>query len=314
MGGKIWLESEEGKGSTFHFTARFGLGADHTHDKKSAVTDLENVPVLVVDDNPTNRLVLAKMLSKWNMHVVIAESGAQALAEVEKAKGLGEEFQLVLTDCHMPEMDGFQLVGELRRLGMDNSIIMMLRSDDTFEAIAKCRKIGTNIHLTKPIKQSALLRSILHTLDTKSARSAQTRDSGLPAADKTLHVLLAEDNLVNQKVGMRMLEKQGHTVVVANDGVEAVSAWEKDSFDLILMDIQMPNMNGYETTASIRDKETHTGTHIPIIAMTAYAMKGDKERCIESGMDGYIAKPIRTEQMFAEIERVTRELARKENN
>ncbi|MHC4399157.1 MAG: ABC transporter substrate-binding protein [Planctomycetota bacterium] len=306
MGGQIWVESEVGRGSTFHFTAPFGLARGEAAEAAPAQpTIVQDTRVLVVDDNATNRCILEEMLRNWGMDPTVVPGGHDALRLLRKARESGEPYRVVLSDANMPEMDGFTLAEEIkRRTELDNTIIMMLTSGDRPGDISRCEKLGIAAYLLKPIKQSELFDAIVMALGVTSLE-----DEGAErlAVDRTcrlrpLRVLLAEDSLVNQRLAVGLLEKYGHTVVVANHGREAIAALESQEFDLVLMDVQMPEIDGYEATAVIRAKEKQAGTHIPIIAMTAHAMKGDRERCLEAGMDDYVAKPVRAKQLFETIE------------
>lgn len=306
MEGRMWVESEEGTGSKFQFIVRFGL------QKGESITNLlvepknlHGLSVLVVDDNATNRFFLQEMLANWRMKPTLVENGQEALIALERADNAGNPFALTLVDFQMPEMDGFELVERIRGNPQFSSTkIVMLSSVGQRGDASRCGKLKIEGYLTKPIKQSDLLDTIV-TVFGRSLKEEQptlvTRHS-LRENRKHLHILLAEDNAVNQKLVIRLLEKRGHIVVVANDGKEALAAQENESFDLILMDIQMPEMDGFEATTAIRQKEKGTDTHIPIIAMTAHAMKGDREKCLEAGMDGYVSKPIKTEELFEVLE------------
>jgi len=319
-----------GPGSIFYFTARFGLQTEHAIIEQSAIpesrsaigatrnppsaipADLLDLPVLVVDDNTTNRRILEQMLINWRMRPTGADSGQTALIALERACFVGEPFPLVLLDCQMPEMDGFALAEQIKQKPeFAGAIIMMLSSAGQRSDAARCRELGIAAYLTKPIKQSELLDAILTVLGIaslpKDRRTLITRRQ-LRQGRRQLHILLAEDNFVNQKLAVRMLEKQGHTVVVTTNGKGVLAAIEQQPFDLILMDVQMPELNGLETTAIIREKEKETGAHIPIIAMTAHAMKGDRERCLEVGMDGYVSKPIQAHELYQAIENIAHAL------
>ena len=309
MGGRLWVESKPGQGSAFHFTAGFGIAAKPETPAPAAEADLlENLPTLVVDDNATNRRILEETLSNWRMKPTLAEGGPGALEAMERALGENKPFPLVLLDAQMPGMDGFAVAEQIRsRPGLAAATIMMLTSDQHPGDAARCRELGIAACLTKPITQSALLDAVLRVLCKRTVSDPQQlRDmrDALPRPDRPLRILLVEDNPVNQALAVRLLEKRGHEVQVANNGREGLEAWGKSSpgrFDVVLMDIQMPEMDGLEATAAIRAREKATGRHQPIIAMTAHAMKGDKELYLEAGMDGYVSKPIRAQDLLSEI-------------
>jgi two-component system, sensor histidine kinase and response regulator len=314
----MWVESEVGKGSQFHFTTRVGV-ADAKEIKVGTVAPpeiLRGVKVLVVDDNRTNRRIVQGMLGRWEMKSVSVEDGAEALAQLSAARQAGEPFGLILTDMHMPNMDGFALVEQIReRPEISAATIMMLTSAGHRGDAARCQELGIAAYLLKPIRQSELREAIARVLGAKEQKGAMpliTRFSVQDAAEPGafLRVLLAEDNAVNQRLAVRLLEKRGHSVVVANNGLEAVQALEKESFDLVFMDVQMPEMDGLEATAAIREKEKSSGQRQPIIALTAHAMKGDREKCIAGGMDGYLTKPIRPQELDEILEQyVSRRVA-----
>ncbi len=305
MGGRIWVESRLGKGSTFHFTARFGLALEQLPQQPPLQPDVvRGTRVLVVDDNATNRRILEEMLTNWGMEPASASGGPQALRLLRQALKEGHPFPLVLSDVHMPEMDGFALVEQIQRDAEIGSIvIMMLTSGDHPGDIARCEQMGVAAYLLKPVKQSELLDAVTMALGVSAAEEepAEAAAPQRPLSTIPLRILLAEDSLVNQKLTVGLLEKQGHRVVVANNGKEALAALELGKFDLVIMDLQMPEMDGLEATAAIRAKEKQTGSHIPIVAMTAHAMKGDRERCLEAGMDHYVSKPVRAKQLFDAI-------------
>jgi PAS domain S-box-containing protein len=305
MGGKIWVESEVGRGSQFHFTARLGA-ADTKEIKLGSIAPpeaLRGVKVLVVDDNRTNRRILEGMLVRWEMKPRSVDGGATALAELAEARGAGDPYALILTDMHMPDMDGFALVEQIRqRPELATATIMMLTSAGHRGDAARCHDLGVSAYLLKPIRQSELREAVARVLGARTHEGAiplitrfSLQDAREPSA--SLRVLLAEDNLVNQRLAVRLLEKRGHRVVVAGNGLEALEALEKESFDLVLMDVQMPGMDGLEATAAIRKKESVSGLHLPVVALTAHAMKGDREKCIAGGMDGYLTKPIRPQEL-----------------
>ncbi|HEY6945668.1 MAG TPA: response regulator [Candidatus Acidoferrum sp.] len=305
MGGEIWLESEEGKGSRFHFTIKLGLvDAKEIEVGKPAPPEiLRDVKVLVVDDNRTNRRILEGMLKRWEMKPTLVEGGEQALLELPAAKQAGVPYGLILLDMHMPGMDGFQFVERLRqRPELETATIMMLTSAGHRGDAERCKALGISAYLLKPIRQTELREAIARVLGAKEQRGAIpliTRYSLYDAREPSsvLSVLLVEDNPVNQRLATRMLEKRGHRVVLAANGREALEAVAKGKFDLALMDVQMPEMDGFQATAAIREREIGTGAHLPVVALTAHAMKGDRERCLAAGMNGYLTKPIRPREL-----------------
>jgi two-component system, sensor histidine kinase and response regulator len=307
MAGKIWVESQPGTGSCFHFTMEALL----THIEESAepnrAVHLEGLPVLIVDDNAGNRRILAEMAEAEGLKPSLAESAADALRQLQAAAARDAAFKLLLLDCHMPEVDGFTLVEQIRQLDpIAGTITLMLTSASHRGDAARCRTLGVAAYLTKPVSQCELVGAIRMALGRNSERSDPTTlitRHSLPVNPFKLRILLAEDSPVNQRVARGVLEKQGHSVIVAGTGCEVLLALERQSFDLIVMDIQMPEMDGLETTAAIRAREGNA-QHIPIIALTAHAMAGDRERCRAAGMDGYITKPIRVPDLIGEVNRV----------
>jgi CheY-like chemotaxis protein len=274
-------------------------------EQVSEPTTLYGLRVLVVDDNETNRLILEEMLSNWRMKPTILDSGQKALVELSKAAKTGNPYYLALLDGMMPQMDGFMLAEKIKQDSDLNQIkLIILSSAGRLESKARCRQLGIDYCLMKPVKQSELLDSIETVLSVATAdeiyHDAAVGES--PESVTSLRILLAEDGLVNQKVAVNLLEQRGHKVTVANNGQEAIAAVANESFDVILMDVQMPAMDGLEATGIIREREKESGEHIPIIAMTAHAMKGDRERCLAAGMDGYIAKPIRAKNLYETVE------------
>jgi len=296
MGGRLWVESEVGKGSAFHFTVRFGIAAGAPTHAWLKSEDLAGIPVLVVDDNNTNRRILADLLSSWGMHPTLASSGLDALSKLDDAIARDITFRLALLDVMMPEMDGFMLAERMRKNPyLNDCALIMLSSAGQDENANKFQELGIARYLIKPVKQSELRDSILRVLSTHEGvqGSMRIRMDNVAASSRSMRILLAEDGVTNQKVACGLLARLGHTVVVASNGLEAVNMFQYDSaYDLILMDIQMPEMDGYEATIAIRDLEKSTGTHVPIVAMTAHALKGDRERCLDAGMDDYLSKPI----------------------
>jgi CheY-like chemotaxis protein/HPt (histidine-containing phosphotransfer) domain-containing protein len=256
---------------------------------------LRGMRVLIVDDNATNRKILQGMLRRWELRTRDVESGEQALAELLSGRAAGDPYRLILTDMHMPNMDGFELVEKIRNTpGLSTTAIMMLTSAGHRQDAERCRELGIISYLLKPIRKWELLAAIEKALG-KGGPSPQPNTTAWrkPVSPVDgLYILVAEDNHVNQTVAVRILGKMGHSAVVANNGQEVLSLLAQQSFDLVLMDIQMPEMDGLTATKKIREGELQSHSHMPIIAMTAHAMKGDRERCLEGGMDGYVSKPI----------------------
>jgi PAS domain S-box-containing protein len=305
MGGKIWVESALDRGSQFHFTARMGA-ADAKAIKLGTVAPpemLRGVKVLVVDDNRTNRRILEGMLLRWEMNSTSVEDGEEALGQLSAAREAGKPFGLILTDMHMPKMDGFTLIERIRqRPELSTATIVMLTSAGHRGDAVRCQELGVAAYLLKPIRQSELREAIARVLGAREQDGAIpliTRFSVQDVRDPSvfLKVLLAEDNAVNQRLAVRLLEKRGHHVTVAGNGREALQALEKESFDLVFMDVQMPELDGFEATAAIREREKGSALHQPIVALTAHAMKGDREKCLAGGMDGYLTKPIRPQEL-----------------
>jgi signal transduction histidine kinase/DNA-binding response OmpR family regulator len=323
MGGRIWPEGEEGAGTTMHFTADFGLPEGAPPGSPSQPVDLRGLRVLVVDDNATNRRILEQLLKSWSMAPTLAAGGRQALACLEQGA-----IDLVILDIQMPDMDGFEVAGEIRRRwGQSGPKIVALTSVDMGRDATRCREIGVDAYLGKPIAASLLLESIQQLFQDVSgqldqlqqrlkAASAPPAEAAAARPGPGLAILLAEDNVVNQMVARRMLEKHGHRVVVVDNGQQAVDAImrARATFDLVLMDVQMPELDGFEATAAIREwqRETHRSENaeapgrerIPIVAMTAHAMAGDRERCLDAGMDGYVSKPFQVEELLSTISAV----------
>jgi CheY-like chemotaxis protein len=258
---------------------------------------------LIADDNETNRRLLQEILSNWKMHPTVTCSGQEALTELERANAAGQPYALALLDLQMPDMDGFELIERIRQHPEYLvKTLIMLTSEGQRGHAARCRELGVAAYLMKPIAQSELLDAIMTALGVSERITPLTTRHSLKEMRRRLNLLLAEDNAVNQILATRLLEKLGHTVTVANNGLEAVQHWQNGHFDAILMDVDMPEMNGYEATRCIREQEVDSGAHIRIVAMTAHAMQGAREECLSHGMDGYLTKPIDTEALWHELD------------
>jgi two-component system sensor histidine kinase/response regulator len=306
MGGEVWVESTLGAGSTFHFTVQMMI-ANTVPDPglPASLDELLGMPVLVIDDNSTNRRILLEMIRHWGIVADGAESGETGLARMEGAHQEGRPFRLIVLDERMPGMDGLEVLARIRaNPRLRGATIMMLTSDDRSSSAARCRSMGGEAYLIKPIKPAELLMTIRRVVGHGEAGLKSARAADLHFSGQRLSVLIAEDNAVNQKLAIAMLQKLGHHATLAGDGAEAVEKWKANKFDLILMDVQMPEVDGFEATRRIRAEELAVGGSIPIIAMTAHAMTGDRERCMESGMDDYISKPVRLEALAKTIARV----------
>ena len=294
MGGRIWVESEPGRGSTFHFTIRLRVGRGK-QARLHAIADLRlrNLPVLVVDDNATNRRILEEILASWGMRPVAVADAPVALETLASATAAGNSFPLVLTDANMPGMDGLQLAAQVRcNPAWSRTAIVLLTSAGRPGEAERSRRAGVAAYLTKPVKQSDLFDTIVTVLSGVPLGRASAAAGRKRKPARRLRILLAEDNPVNQRLTVSLLERQGHTVVVAANGREALEHFKESSFDAILMDVQMPEMDGFEATAAIRASEAESSGHIPIVALTAHALKGDRERCLAAGMDAYLSKPV----------------------
>jgi two-component system, sensor histidine kinase and response regulator len=314
MGGKLWLESEPGVGSAFHFTIRFDTASAQPASDYPDPKILSHASILVVDDNETNRIILVEMLGRWGMQVATAKDAREALEILARSGNRAPRFSAVISDLQMPDMDGFEFVENIRKSDQFGQIpVLMLSSSAQQGEHERCRKLGISAYLAKPIQPSELLDAILSALSLHASgpSNAQHKTQNetqevLPQGNwrQGMKVLLAEDNAVNRTLATRLLQKHGHTVVVVENGRQALDALEREAVDLVLMDVQMPEMDGLEATAAIREKEKKTGDHLPIIALAAHAMKGDREKCLAAGTDDYLTKPIRTADLFAAVERM----------
>ena len=307
MNGKIWIESEENRGSTFHFTARFGLQVGHAGQEhfSEPETNISNLPVLLVNDHATSRRLLEQMLAGWGMKPTSVESGLAAIEALRQARDSGNPFRLLLTDFSIGDTASFALAEEIRKLPeLSATKVLLFVSNGNHGDAARCRELGVAAYLTKPVNESTLLDAITTALGASAfpqGRDTLVTRHSLREGRQKLRILLAEDNPMNQVLAVKLMSKYGHTMVVTGNGREALAALDKGRFDLVLMDVQMPEMSGLEAVSLIRQKEKETGGHIPVIAMTAYAMKDDKQRCLDAGMDAYISKPIDKKTLFEAI-------------
>lgn len=294
MGGRISLESIPGKGSTFHFLVPLEI-SDHQPAVVPANPGIMNVPILIVDDNLSNRQILLELTSAIGMATVAVESGKQALELLQQRQAVGSPFRLVLIDDAMPEMDGLELARRIRSGGScPSDVLMMGTAGRQCSHLDICRQFGIRGYLLKPIRKSKLIAAVTSALGLAPANvsEAKLEETETQNWSRSLRILVAEDNPINQIVIVRLLELLGHVPAIASDGKKALAMLEKDKYDCVFMDVQMPEFDGLETTREIRKRESRTGQHLPIIAMTAYAMKGDKQRCFTAGMNAYMAKPI----------------------
>jgi CheY-like chemotaxis protein len=294
MGGEIGLKSMAGEGTTITFNAHFDVspGSQPALPTPRA-EDFEGAPTLIIDDNATNRRILFELTRKWKMKPHMCDSGESGLAELSRAASEGNPYRLVLLDEQMPGMDGMEVLDRIRRNPvLESVVIMMLTSCDQVTSATLCKQMGAETSLIKPISPSDLLGSIRVAIGAHSpANTVTLLAAGISDSSLSLRILLAEDNLVNQKVAMGMLGKMGHRITLATNGVEALDEWRKNEFDLILMDVQMPEMTGLQAAMQIRQEEV-AGTHVPIVAMTASAMSEERDRCLAAGMDDFISKPV----------------------
>ena len=311
MDGRIWVDSEVGLGSTFHFKIKLGKSTEAKRSRGEELpNELHDARVLVVDDNETNRVILEKMLTNWRMNPVLADSGERGLRALREAVNNDQTFDVILSDVNMPGMDGFSFVEASNREQDENPApVIFLSSARRAGDAERCRALGVKANLLKPAKQSQILDAIIDAIGINTQiGKPDVSDADLnnkpDEPSRGFHVLIAEDNEVNQKFATRALKKAGHTSTVVNNGQEAVDIVATQDFDLILMDVQMPVLDGLEATARIRKMDSPSINTIPIIALTAHAMKGDREECLAAGMNGYVTKPIKTKILTAEIDRV----------
>ena len=309
MGGRIWLDSEPGRGSTFHFTLALDRARVPVPRRVAASShSLQGLPVLAADDNATNRRLLEATLAAWGVAPTIVEDGRAAMVELERARAAGRTFNLVLLDARMPDLDGFAVAERIRQQpALAGVTVMLLTSDVMSGDLARCRELGVARHLVKPFTPSELLNAVLLALgQSVEPTTPLARASREASINKRLHVLVAEDNAVNQRVIVRLLEKMGHIPILAYNGREAIEAYESRPFDVVLMDVQMPEMDGLAATQAIRQSEARNPgrRRLPIMALTAYAMRGDRERCLAAGMDEYLTKPVKPEELAAALNRL----------
>jgi CheY-like chemotaxis protein len=300
MAGTLAVESTPGRGSAFTFT--LPLAAAEAPTPARMMAPLEGRRVLVLDDHDVNRNILQELLGVWGVSVEGAADVPSALALVEAHDAAGTPFDVAIIDRHMPGQDGFAFAECVQ--AQDRHLpLLMLTSDRELGDLARCGTLGITRHLTKPARPRDLCDALGEMLGEVRPAATAARDTGAPPPPRVLRVLLAEDNQVNQRVACAMLRKRGHQVTLAANGAEAVDAVRQTTFDLVLMDVQMPEMNGFEATAHIRALERGTGQRLPVVAMTAHAMAGDRERCLAADMDGYVTKPITFAALMAEVER-----------
>jgi CheY-like chemotaxis protein len=304
MDGRIWVESEPGRGSTFHFTARLGLETNAAPPATTA--DWHDLPVLLADDNTQCRRVWQELLAHQGMRVHATADATGALLEMDRAADAGAPVRLAIIDADLPGTDGWTLTESLRNHQRHAACpIIVLVPASQAGIPAACRRLAAVQFLTKPAKHSELAEAMAVALGVRD--DAPAGGDTMVAGVRPLEILLAEDGIVNQEVAVGLLEMRGHHVEVANNGFEVLEALERRTFDVVLMDLEMPDMDGFETTAAVREKESYLGGHVPIVAMTAHAIKGFREQCLAAGMDDFVTKPIKPEEMYRAVETVVLE-------
>jgi PAS domain S-box-containing protein len=304
MGGRVWVTSEPGQGSCFSVVCRLRIAATELESAGVSSMPLEGRRVLIIDDNATSRHHLRDLLNAWRMHPVVVGGAKEALAKLKRTS-TDEAFAFTLIDSQMPGVDGFQLAEKIQAEHADRAgwLVLLLSSPDRAAELARCEQVGRAAAISKPINESELFDTMLSlqlgacTLETKTIATDTVRKTR-----RKLNVLVVEDSLFNQKLAKALLDKRGHQSTIANNGREALELITRQNFDRILMDVQMPEMDGLEATQAIRQREARLGGHVPIIAMTAQAMSGDREKCLAAGMDEYVTKPIRADQLFEVLE------------
>jgi len=315
LGGRIWMESPApghekkigGPGSAFYFTARFRRRPADEAGPRMDPARLRGLRVLAVDDNATNRRLLQDLLHNWGLELELAEGAEEAMSQLIRARGADAPFTLILLDAQMPGEDGYSLVRRIKSTPEFARIkTIMLTSAGQRGDATRCRELGVDGYLTKPINPWDLFRAILTIMGTALPEEIKTgrllTHHSIQESQRPIRILVAEDNVINQRLVKRMLEKMGHSALLVSDGKAALEAYEKETFDLILMDVQMPEMNGFEATARIREMEKKTGEHTPIIALSAHALKEIEEKCLGVGMDGFMSRPIKLTELVATIE------------